>query len=590
MGLKYPQEFLDSLFLQQEKTLYTKVDILDWQENVIGDIQGKTESGNLTIEGSSAIRRTCSLSMIVDEDNYNITSLKNEVALNKKAKVYMGVSNGLYNYSQYGPVIWFPLGVFVLTESSIIHNTTSNSLSITAQDKMCLLSGDVGGQLQSPTELWREFYYNVDTGKTEARELRIFDIIKYAVAGLGEEIEGKIMINDVPLQTKRPLKYIGNVNKYFDVNNNELKGIEDPDSDDRIYRVLRPGEYAGYKYEDLTCPTQLTKQAGDTVVSILSDIVSALGGNYEFFYDVDGNFIFQEIKNYVNTTFTPLRELSNGSYIADFSKVPNVYSFKDKGLIQTYSNNPDWKNIKNDFVVWGTRQNSEGKDAAVIQYHLAIDEKPVLPPGYEKPWQQYLVEKGDKNPQDGGRYYQELKAKLPLIYNAENNKWNDDPSSYNYYFDLITADSELGKFSVSNIGRRTKAITDSNVTQLYPAEIPDIVIYPVGIDSEIIDHMLAIGQTFQLVNSNEYSTLYKEGSTGKDAFTVIRDMLYKNTSFGEAITMTGVPLYFLDVNQRVEVEDKEADIKGDYIIKTMNLPLSVDGLMSLTALRVSSRI
>ena len=102
--------------------------------------------------------------------------------------------------------------------------------------------------------------------------------------------------------------------------------------------------------------------------------------------------------------------------------------------------------------------------------------------------------------------------------------------------------------------------------------------------------MLAIGQTFQLVNSNEYSTLYKEGSTGKDAFTVIRDMLYKNTSFGEAITMTGVPLYFLDVNQRVEVEDKEADIKGDYIIKTMNLPLSVDGLMSLTALRVSSRI
>jgi hypothetical protein len=39
--------------------------------------------------------------------------------------------------------------------------------------------------------------------------------------------------------------------------------------------------------------------AGETVVALLDKIVKALG-NYEFFYDLDGNFIFQEKKNYLN--------------------------------------------------------------------------------------------------------------------------------------------------------------------------------------------------------------------------------------------------------------------------------------------------
>ena len=333
----------------------------------------------------------------------------------------------------------------------------------------------------------------------------------------------------------------------------------------------------------------MIKSPGDTVTSILEDIKNILG-NFEYFYDVEGNFIFQEVKNYVNTSFTPLTELSNGQYVADFAKVPYIYSFKDKDIIQSYNNSPDWKNIKNDFVVWGMRQNGAGVDGATIMYHLAIDNKPFLSPNYEKPWQQFLVEYGDEDLNDPGTYYQELKGKLPQIYNAETNLWNDDPSNYPYYFDLIDAKSELGKFSVAAIGRRTKSVVDENVSMMYPPAIPDIVLLPVGTDLSYIDHLLTIGQRFVIVSLIEYTNLYKAGGVGKDAFSVIRDLLYQYTTFNEVITITCLPMYFLETNRRIEVEDSKSGISGDYIIKSMSIPLSAEGLMSINAIRVSSRI
>jgi len=60
------------------------------------------------------------------------------------------------------------------------------------------------------------------------------------------------------------------------------------------------GEDVGYKLTDFTYPEELILNPGETVVTLLDKIVALLG-NYEYFYDVDGHFIFQEIKNYVNT-------------------------------------------------------------------------------------------------------------------------------------------------------------------------------------------------------------------------------------------------------------------------------------------------
>jgi hypothetical protein len=50
----------------------------------------------------------------------------------------------------------------------------------------------------------------------------------------------------------------------------------------------------------LTYPGELVANIGETVVSVLDKIKTALG-NFEYFYDLDGKFHFRKIKNFVNS-------------------------------------------------------------------------------------------------------------------------------------------------------------------------------------------------------------------------------------------------------------------------------------------------
>ena len=389
----------------------------------------------------------------------------------------------------------------------------------------------------------------------------------------------------------------------------------DPENLRPGYRIVKPDGYAGYELIPFTYPGELIKQPGDTVTSILDSIKNALG-NYEYFYDIDGNFIFQEIKNFVNTSFTPLTELENGDYVADFTKQPIVFSFVGKNIVSAYTNTPDWRNIKNDFIVWGLPKTESGQP---VMYHLAVDEKPTLPKDYKEPWQKYLVDYGDeaiKNPTgqdlnavDAGRYYAELKGKLPQVYNFEDiivedkvieeKGWRSDPSSYTYYLDFIDAKSEFGKYSINSIGKRTKSIIDDNVTSLYPPEVPDIVILPTLTNPtpeqeedrrEYIDHLNRIGLKFIQVSNTDWGKTLVSQPYAKDAYGVVRDLLFYHTTFNETISLTSIPMYFLDANQMIAAEDIQSNISGEYLIKSITLPLGIEGAMSISAIRSVPRL
>ena len=109
------------------------------------------------------------------------------------------------------------------------------------------------------------------------------------------------------------------------------------------------------------------------------DAIKNTLGNYEYFYDVDGNFIFREIKNFLNTSQAKVEidKLKSEDYIIDQSKGKSVYTFDDSVLISSFANNPQFNMIKNDFIVWGTRENANG-NTVPIRYHLAIDNKPQI--------------------------------------------------------------------------------------------------------------------------------------------------------------------------------------------------------------------
>lgn len=80
------------------------------------------------------------------------------------------------------------------------------------------------------------------------------------------------------------------------------------------------------------------------------------------------------------------------------------------------------------------------------------------------------------------------------------------------------------------------------------------------------------------------------GGVLKSAYEEIRKELYQYTSYNEQISLTVLPIYYLEPNIRITVKDEDSDIKGDYMIRTISLPLDINGMMNLSCVKVLERI
>ena len=135
------KEFLKELDKHREKEVWAKIIALTVDEEPVEEISGKILGGNLGIDGSSSVRRTCSLSMVAEDININnyYWGLKN------KFKLEIGLTNRIN--SNYPEIIWFKQGTYVITSFNTSHTTNNYTISLQGQDKMCLLNGTVGGSL-----------------------------------------------------------------------------------------------------------------------------------------------------------------------------------------------------------------------------------------------------------------------------------------------------------------------------------------------------------------------------------------------------------------------------------------------------------
>lgn len=138
------------------------------------------------------------------------------------------------------------------------------------------------------------------------------------------------------------------------------------------------GEDIGYTLTDFTYPGELSCLAGETIASVLDKIKNTLG-NYEYFYDINGKFIFQEIPNYLTTSYSTSlfqQMISNKEFSFKYDMLtPVSYDLSNGKIIQSYQNSPQYKEIKNDFLIWGERETVSGQKVP-IRYHLAIDTEP----------------------------------------------------------------------------------------------------------------------------------------------------------------------------------------------------------------------
>ena len=370
-------KFLSMLDEMRIKKHYAKITVLSFvDEKPLREIQGIATAGSVTVNGQAALRRTISLTVSGIENENDINNIENIISINKKVKIEVGLENPFEDYKNYVDIIWFPLGTYVINQATTSTTASSANISISGKDKMCMLDGTCGGTLPSAVT-FHETQYEDDNGDIFIEQVPIFTIIKECVTHFGKEPEQNVIINDVDMTAKLSTKYVGQNPIWFSKDYKSFVISENaPEDENFLQHKFIYGQDVGYQETDFTYPGELVFSAGDTVTSVLDKIIESLG-NYEYFYDLDGHFIFQQKKNYLNYYYTPITQINDNYYIKAFSDSKYYYTFIDAKDALSYYNSPKYENIKNDFIVWGDKTDANGV-TKTIQYHLAIDEKPQI--------------------------------------------------------------------------------------------------------------------------------------------------------------------------------------------------------------------
>ncbi len=438
------EEFLYQLDQYPHKFLWAKIISLNMDEYPLEEISGKITSGSVTVDGTSAVRRTCSLSMVAE--NVNLTDYY--WGLKTKFKLEVGVENWID--PEYPDIIWFNEGIFVLTSFNCTASVNNYTISLQGKDKMTLLNGDLGGVIPASWDFATEDvtvtddngeYIEDSRGRNliQNNRIPIKDIVLQAVHEFAQEPWQNIIVNDLDDYGIELLEYLGDTPIYYliespkgggsnsrevwnmtlngnmpcipqtsDGSGTTLAGIKhyekliemlDPsatatekvtptqiklsEDSNKIYTVAKITrdnglQVCGYRITDIVYPYDLIAAPGDTVTSVLDKLVQMLG-NFEYFYDVDGRFIFQKKRTYLDVSYNNIinEHSINPEVWADSSEYSSKYSyaFDSHTIISSVQNAPNLSNIKNDFSLWGSRTN--GNVTIPIHMRYAIDKKPM---------------------------------------------------------------------------------------------------------------------------------------------------------------------------------------------------------------------
>ena len=164
-----------------------------------------------------------------------------------------------------------------------------------------------------------------------------------------------------------------------------------------------------------------------------------------------------------------------------------------------------------------------------------------------------------------------------------------NPEQLIFWIDFLDNNeySALYQYSVPVIGRRAKTVNDDQVKAIYFRDTPNLLF--VNEDYEDIPGE----EKLAYVRINivpPYSNYLKRSSQGKSAKKVLDNMVYENTYFQESITFSSIPVYYLEPNTRIQVQDNSTGIDGEYLIKSLSISLAYNGMMSINATRVADRI
>lgn len=284
-----------SIVLQQsaaKQTMKFKIEVLDENLKIIGNIECGLTSGSMSINAESDIRRSANFIVqptLTEHIKLTETSL---LWLNKDIRISVGLYNPRAKQYKY-----YPLGCYVYTDTSGTYDAVTNQLTVNCSDFMKKLDGTKNGQLGALLISYPAYEENPETG----------EIIKYNI------------IRNAVIETLERLAGITN-HRIDDIG--EFYAMPEYNDDWQKYREENADTWN-------TIPFDQEFSAGCSVLSILTTFRD-LYPNYEMYFDMENNtFICQMVPScyeddiYLDNTFIQ-RVLISENTAVDMTTVRNV--------------------------------------------------------------------------------------------------------------------------------------------------------------------------------------------------------------------------------------------------------------------------
>lgn len=235
-----------------------------------------------------------------------------------------------------------------------------------------------------------------------------------------------------------------------------------------------------------------------------------------------------------------------------------------------------------------------GTDAGMLYNNMKKDYAASI---NDDSWIGRLYRKTNVQRVDTDYYFEELDAFWPQVYDLENQRFIGEEKDKTlstsalcdgiYYLDFIDSQSsDLGEYSVQNIGRRTNVVQNNDINCLFEPEIPDIVFLNKDMDdkeklAELRGECTTKGQPYTQVSEEIYNS-FRLGGYRNSAFVQLQYELYLHTSYQRAINISAIPIWYLEPNIRVTVNDKSTQTYGDYIVTSMSYTLGSANPMNVS--------
>lgn len=511
--------------------LKLKIEVLDYEGKIIGNLECGIQSGSMSINGEADVRRTANF--VVQP------TLKEKIKLTENSLLWLNkdirISVGLYNprMRQYK---YYPLGCYIYTDTSGSYDATTNNLSINCADFMKKLDGTKNGQLGSLIISFPAYQEDEETG-----EVIEYNIIRNAV--------------------------IETLEKLARITNHRIDDIGE-------YKALPEYNNAWEKYREEnitwnTIPYDQEFSAGCSVLSILTTFRD-LYPNYEMFFSMEENTFVCQLKPmcyeddiYIDNSFLQ-RVLISESTTVDMITVRNICEVWGQVIeADFYNEECSYSNNIYSSTIAGYEKGYYNGDIIALKIpstnqaeaKLNINKFGAIPILNEANEESIKADELKKNEVYAFKIKKKRVDEQDIVNAYLLGQWQV------HAINVLTNGKKSNKFVTSSDGEEYELYSKDYFQKFYNCERVDFTIIensPFTVEKlgEIPD--IKVSGEFDNITSNDLAADRAKWEN------------WKNCRLTDNITITTALLPFLDVNKKVSYKRSDSDKEHQYIISSIS--------------------